>query len=149
MDETLAAFNHLVDYQVGEVTAAATYYIAEIYSNFSTSLMQSERPTDLAASDLDDYEAAIEEEAFPFEERAIEVHEKNLELVAAGVYNDWIEKSLDRLAVLMPGRYAKNEISTGFLASIDTYMYRVPSAAAAAAEPAVESDPEISETTGS
>jgi hypothetical protein len=111
--------------------------------------MQSERPTDLAASDLDDYEAAIEEEAFPFEERAIEVHEKNLELVAAGVYNDWIEKSLDRLAVLMPGRYAKNEISTGFLASIDTYMYRVPSAAAAAAEPAVESDPEISETTGS
>jgi hypothetical protein len=26
----------------------------------------------------------------------------------------------------MPGRYAKNEISTGFMGSIDTYAYRMP-----------------------
>ncbi|MDH3432368.1 MAG: hypothetical protein OEM60_00795, partial [Gammaproteobacteria bacterium] len=32
-------------------------------------------------------------------------------------------------AVLMPGRYAKNEISGGFLRSIDTYAYRMPIAA--------------------
>ena len=70
----------------------------------------------------------LEEEAFPFEERAIEIHEENYELLAAGVYNDWVQQSLDELAILMPGRYAKFEASSGFLASIDTYAYRAPSA---------------------
>jgi hypothetical protein len=81
----------------------------------------------------------IEEEAFPFEERSIEVHEKNLELMVAGLYNPWIERSLDKLADLMPGRYAKFEISSGFLDSIDSYAYQSP----AVNETAVEeiSDP--------
>ena len=69
---------------------------------------------------------ALEDEAFPFEEQAIEVHEKNLELMRDGVYNAWTEKSLARLAELMPGRYAKSEISSGFLDSIDQYTYHVP-----------------------
>ena len=47
-------------------------------------------------------------------------------LLAFGVYNPWVQKSLDRLAILMPGRYAKNEISGGYLGSIDTYAYRMP-----------------------
>jgi len=134
MDAVLTALGNLVDYEVGEVTAAATFYMAEVYSGFSRSLMQSERPTDLAAAELADYEAALEEEAFPFEEQAIEVHEKNLELMAGGVYNRWIEQSLDKLAELMPGRYAKNEISSGFLDSVDSYAYRAPSAPEAPAD---------------
>ncbi|MGH0035499.1 MAG: tetratricopeptide repeat protein [Myxococcota bacterium] len=128
MDRALEGFGRLVDYEVGEVTAAATWYIAEVYSDFSRSLMESERPADISASELQDYELMIEEEAFPFEERAIAVHEKNLELMSAGVFNDWIQKSLDQLAVLVPGRYAKFETSTGPLASLDTYAYRTPRA---------------------
>ena len=100
--------------------------MAEIYSNFSRSLVESERPVSLAATALQDYELALEEEAFPFEEKAIEVHEKNLELISAGIYNAWTDKSLARLAVLNPGRYAKYEISSGFLGSIDRYVYRQP-----------------------
>ncbi|MDJ0849227.1 MAG: tetratricopeptide repeat protein [Myxococcota bacterium] len=128
MNEALEGFGSLVDYEVGEVTAAATFYIAEIYSDFSQSLMESERPSGLDASALLDYEMVLEEEAFPFEEKAIEVHEKNLELMGAGVFNPWIQKSLDQLARLMPGRYAKFETSTGFIASIDRYAYRSPGA---------------------
>ena len=41
---TEIAFNKLVDYELGEVTAAATYYLAEIYTHFSKALMASERP---------------------------------------------------------------------------------------------------------
>jgi hypothetical protein len=139
MDDALAALESLVDYEVGEVTAAATFYIAEIYMGFSESLVTSERPTDLGPAELQDYELMIEEEAFPFEERSIEVHEKNLELMVAGLYNPWIERSLDKLADLMPGRYAKFEISSGFLDSIDSYAYQSP----AVNETAVEeiSDP--------
>jgi tetratricopeptide (TPR) repeat protein len=134
MNEALDAFGALVDYEVAEVTAAATFYMAEVYSNFSRSLMESERPADLDAAGLQDYELVLEEEAYPFEERAIEVHEKNVELMVSGIWNPWVEKSLARLAALMPGRYAKAEESSGFIAAIDEYAYRAP--AAPVAEPA-------------
>ena len=126
MEMAMAAFEGLVGYEVAEVTAAATYYIAEIYFDFSEALLTSERPAGLSDTEKIDYELVIEEEAYPFEEQAIEVHEKNFELLAGGIYNPWIQQSLDKLAVLMPGRYAKNEISGGYLGSIDTYAYRMP-----------------------
>ncbi len=128
MDETMATLERLVTYEVAEVTAAATYYIAETYIEFSNALLTSERPTGLTDAELNDYELVIEEEAYPFEERALEVHEQNFELVTVGVYNVWVQKSLDKLTVLMPGRYAKNEISGGFVGSIDIYAYRKPNA---------------------
>jgi TolA-binding protein len=135
MDTILAAFEALVDYQVADVTAAATYYIAEIYFDFSNSLLTSERPAGLTEAERLDYEMVLEEEAYPFEEQAIEVHEKNFELLAGGVYNPWVKQSLDKLTVLMPGRYAKNEISDGYLGSIDSYAYRMPIAPPVGIEP--------------
>ena len=136
MDESMAAFEGLVAYEVAEVTAAATYYIAEIYYNFSQALLDSERPDGLTAAEGAEYEMVIEEEAYPFEEQAIEVHEMNFQLLAGGVFNPWVQDSLDKLAVLMPGRYAKNEISDGLVRAIDTYAYRTPAAP-------VEGPPEV------
>jgi hypothetical protein len=98
-----------VEYQVGEVTAAATFYIAEIYYEFSVALMESERPANLSEEELEQYELVIEEQAYPFEEKAINVHEKNMELLDVGIYNEWIDKSIAKLAVLLPARYAKTE----------------------------------------
>jgi tetratricopeptide (TPR) repeat protein len=128
MDESLAAFEGLVDYEVSDVTAAATYYIAEIYYNFSQSLINSERPNDLSSDELGDYELAIEDQAYPFEERAIDVHEQNYQLIFSGVFNPWVQRSLAKLAEVVPGRYAKSEISSGYLDSIDVYAYRSPGA---------------------
>jgi hypothetical protein len=108
------------------VTAAATYYMAETYFDFSRSLAESERPTDLEPVELAEYELVLEEEAFPFEEKAIDLHEENLELLQAGVFNAWTENSLGKLAELVPGRYAKNEMSHDFLGAIDSYVYRTP-----------------------
>jgi cellulose synthase operon protein C len=126
MDATMKAMGRLVDYEIADVTAAATYYMAEIYFNFSRSLLESERPTDLKPDELKAFEEALDEQAFPFEEKAIGVHEKNIEMLRAGVSNKWTEKSLGRLAELMPGRYAKPEMSIGFLGAIDSYVYRSP-----------------------
>ena len=130
MEVALQAFEGLVGYEVGEVTAAATYFIGEIYFEFSRSLLESERPTNLSAGSLADYELALEEEAFPFEERSIDVHEQNFALISQGVFNEWVQRSLDKLAVAMPGRYAKAEISGGYMGSIDFYAYRSPGAPA-------------------
>lgn len=136
MDEAMAAFENLVSYEVAAVTAAATYYIAETFYEFSDALMESERPANLTAAELAEYELVIEEEAYPFEERAIDVHEENFELLTGGIFNPWVQQSLDRLAVLVPGRYAKSEISTGYMGSIDTYAYRMPTAPAIGVEQA-------------
>jgi tetratricopeptide (TPR) repeat protein len=89
--------------------------MAETYFDFSHSLAESERPTDLKPAELEEYEMDLDETAFPFEEKAIKVHEKNMELLHAGFLNTWTEKSLSRLVELMPGRYAKPEKSSGFL----------------------------------
>ena len=126
MDITLQAMEDLVGYEVAGVTAAATFYIAQTYFEFSQSLLESERPDGLSEAEKIDYELVIEEEAYPFEEQAIAVHEQNHELLLSGIYNPWVQKSLDRLAVMMPGRYAKAETSEGFLGSIDVYAYRMP-----------------------
>src|SRR5262249_28393715 len=119
MDATIAAMGRLVDYAIDEVTAAATYYMAETYFNFSRSVVETERPADLKGADLEAFEMDLDETAFPFEEKAINVHEKNMELLHAGVFNEWTDKSLSRLTELMPGRYAKHETSSAFLGAID------------------------------
>jgi cellulose synthase operon protein C len=126
MDATIKAMGGLVDYEIADVTAAATFYMAETYFDFSRSLKESERPADLKAADLEKFEENLEEAAFPFEEKAIKVHEKNMEMLHAGVFNAWTEKSLSRLAEMVPGRYAKNEMSSGFIGAIDRYVYRSP-----------------------
>ena len=126
MNATIAALGRLVDYEIDEVTAAATYYMAETYSNFSRSLLESEQPADVKPEDVEAFKNELDEAAFPFEEKAINVHEKNMELLHAGVFNSWTEKSLSRLAELMPGRYAKRETSSGFLDAISSPMDASP-----------------------
>ena len=109
MRAAIDTYTKLVEYQVGDVTAAATFYIAEIYYEFSVALIESERPKNLSDEELEQYELVIEEQAYPFEEKAIDVHEKNMELLDVGIYNEWIDKSISKLALLLPARYAKTE----------------------------------------
>ena len=118
-------FSKLLDYEVGEVTAAATFYLAEIYSDFSLGLKESERPKDLTALELEEYELALEEQAYPFEEKAITTHKSNLELVSRGVYNEWVDKSLHKLAALLPARYNKPEEDSPVIDSADHYLYAI------------------------
>ncbi len=139
MKATTQEFNRLVEYEVGEVTAAATFYLAEIYAHFSKALTESERPVGLSPQEMEEYELAIEEQAFPFEEKAIKVHEKNLELISIGIYNSWIDKSLGRLAKFVPARYDKQEVPSEIVATLETYAFEIERPAPPAA-PAVKGE---------
>ena len=44
--------------------------------------------------------------------------------MSVGVYNLWVDKSIDKLAILMPARYAKREVSTGFIDTIGPFRYQ-------------------------
>lgn len=125
-------FNQLVDYEIGDITAAATFYLAEIYAHFSKALTASERPVGLSPVELEQYELAIEEQAYPFEEKAIQVHESNLKLMSRGVSNVWIEKSLQKLAKSVPARYDKPEETSGIISSLETFIFATDRPAPAA-----------------
>ena len=109
MRTAIDKYSSLIDYEVSEVTAASTYQLAEIYFHFSRALMESERPSNLSELELEQYNLVLEEQAYPFEEKSISMHEKNVELLSVGVYNKWVDKSIGKLALLMPARYAKTE----------------------------------------
>lgn len=117
------AFGSLLAYEVGEVNAAATYYVAEIYYNFSRSLKESERPTGMNELEMLQYEDMLDEQAFTFEEKAIGAHKKNVGFIDMGVYNDWVDKSIARLGDIVPGRYARYEESSGFIDSVVNVDY--------------------------
>ncbi len=125
MKVTTQQFNSLLDYEIGEVTAAATFYLAEIYADFSKDLKESERPAGLSALEREEYELAIEDQAYPFEEKAIATHKSNLELISLGVYNEWIDKSLQKLAKFVPSRYDKPEEESPVIASLDSYLFAI------------------------
>lgn len=134
MKTATATFSQLVDYEIGEITAAATFYLAEIHADFSKALTTSERPEGLSPMEREQYELGIEEQAYPFEEKAIQVHKSNLDLISRGVYNVWIEKSLQKLAESVPARYDKPEEASGIIASLETYMFELARPAPAETE---------------
>ncbi len=109
MKKSLKVYQRALNYKVAEVSTQASYQIAEIYNNFSRALMKSQRPKGLSADALEQYDILLEEQAFPFEEKAIDIHQANLKNMHQGIYDDWVKKSLKQLQKLQPVRYAKTE----------------------------------------
>ncbi|UCE89456.1 MAG: hypothetical protein JSW10_01025, partial [Pseudomonadota bacterium] len=118
MQSTIAAYKQAMNYQVAEVATAATYRIGELYRDFAQSLMKSERPRKLNAEELEQYELLLEEQAFPFEEKSIEIHASNVARISDGIYDQWVQNSLKVLAELQPARYAKSEKADIYSAEI-------------------------------
>jgi tetratricopeptide (TPR) repeat protein len=118
METALKAYSQAADYQVAEVTTAATYESAELYRQLGKDLMSSERPKNLSKDELEQYNVLLEEQAFPFEEKAIQLHEVNTARAKDGTYDEWVQKSFAALAQLNPGRYAKVEIGEQQVESI-------------------------------
>jgi tetratricopeptide (TPR) repeat protein len=115
-------FEAILRYEIGETTAAASYYLAEMYYDFNRSLLESQRPGNLSPQEKEQYELALEEQAFPFEEKALDVHQKNTDLAQRGIYNQWVQKSFATLAKLMPARYAKFEESSGYVGTFNRQL---------------------------
>ena len=118
MDQALKAYSVAAEYGVADVTTAATYRIATVYRDFGKALMASERPKKLTKVELDQYNVLLEEQAFPFEEKATELHEVNAHRAASGVYDKWVKSSFDALRELRPVRYGKVEVSEGVVDAI-------------------------------
>lgn len=118
MEDVLKVYGDAAAYGVAEVTTAATFRLGEVYQQFSRDLMDSERPAGLDELALEQYELLLEEQTFPFEEKAIELFQTNTARAADGVWDEWVQKSFAEMASLMPGRYAKMERSEDVVTAI-------------------------------
>ncbi|NOX69874.1 MAG: tetratricopeptide repeat protein [Gammaproteobacteria bacterium] len=118
MEDVLAAYGTAAEYGVAEVTTAATFRLAEAYKQMAADLMDSERPADLDAETLEQYDLLLEEQVYPFEEKAIDLFKVNTDRAAEGVYDKWVKYSFDEMAILMPARYAKLERSEDVVTAI-------------------------------
>ena len=131
MERALAGYQQAVGYAVAEVTTAATYEMGELYRRLAADLMESERPANLDADSLEQYDLLLEEQAFPFEEKAVEVHALNARRVADGLYDEWVRKSYGVLAEVEPARFGKQAEPEPFVNRLELPAPAEPSAAPA------------------
>jgi tetratricopeptide (TPR) repeat protein len=110
MEAALAAYARAADYGIAQFTTASSYAMADLYRDLGRSLLASERPAGLSAEELEQYDLLLEEQAYPFEEKAIGIHERNAHRAAEGIYDQWVRQSYAALAEMKPGRYARPEI---------------------------------------
>lgn len=107
METALAGYAKAADYGVADAVTASTYETAEIYNSLAKALNASERPKGLDKEAREQYDLLLQEQAFPFEEKAIEIHEVNVRRASQGLYDDSVRKSYASLARLKPARYVR------------------------------------------
>lgn len=100
-------FESLVDYEVPEIISASTFQIAQVYRSLAQDLMLSERPSELNELQLEQYNILLEEQAYPFEEQALEIYKINLSKVPDGQFDEWIQLSLTALEKMNPAEYKR------------------------------------------
>jgi len=119
LETAMDAYKRAAEYQVAEVTTAATYEMADLYAVLAKDVMASERPKNLKGEELEEYNSLLEEQVFPFEEEAIKAHEINAARAKDGVYDEWVRKSFQALAQLKPARYGKTELTQNVVTSLE------------------------------
>lgn len=109
LETALQAYARVADYGTAEAVTAATFRTAALYQDFGRALMDSERPRKLSKLEREQYDVMLEEQAYPFEEKAIGLHEANAARAPQGLYDRWVRQSFDALRTLRPARWAKAE----------------------------------------
>ncbi|MFO7528793.1 MAG: outer membrane protein assembly factor BamD [Marinobacter sp.] len=92
----------------GAVLSEILFRRAELYRKLAQDLMASEVPAELNEMEAMQYRMLLEEEAYPFEEKALKLHAENHGRIAEIGYDDWIGRSLEALARMHPGRYERS-----------------------------------------
>jgi cellulose synthase operon protein C len=109
MRSALDALGEATGYGIAEVMTEAAFRMAELYRGMAVALLASARPSGLDEDALEQYELLLEEQAFPFEEDAIAIHEANAARARDGLYDRWVIASFEKLAELVPARWNRQE----------------------------------------
>ncbi|WP_338519150.1 hypothetical protein [Alteromonas gracilis] len=119
LSKAVQAHNKVLSYSVREYATKANHQLGALYRQLANDLMDSQRPDGLNALELEQYDLLLEEQAYPFEEQAMQVFEVNVKRSWDGTYDQWVKSSFSQLAELMPNRYRKIEKVEAL--SVDNY----------------------------
>ena len=92
---------------MAEINTEVTYSLADIYYRLAKDIMGSDRPAKLDELQSEQYEILLEEQAYPFEEKAIALHELNIQNTGKGIYDKWVRESYAFLAKIEPAKYQR------------------------------------------
>ncbi|HET8761458.1 MAG TPA: tetratricopeptide repeat protein [Nitrospiria bacterium] len=110
LNAALAVYAEAAEIKIAATTTEATHKIGEVLNEFFHALLASDRPGNLTEEQLEQYNFLIEEQAAPFEERAVSAYETNVRRTQElGLSDAWITESYERLADLRPARYRRSE----------------------------------------
>ncbi|MFK4753640.1 tetratricopeptide repeat protein [Oceanobacter antarcticus] len=118
MQEAQELYTQSVEMGVLEFTTSSTYRIGQLYTQLSKALLDSERPKGLDELELEEYQFLLEDQAYPFEQAAMDVQMKNINRTYDGIYDEWIKKSFDVMADLAPTQYRKDEKALSYVSEI-------------------------------
>ena len=110
METAINHFERLIALDSFDHTTQSYYYMGEIYRELGSAIMASDRPAELNELELEEYEILLEEQAYPFEDQAVEIHKSNSEYSWDGYYNEWVGRSFQTLSELQPATYDKPEL---------------------------------------
>lgn len=113
LEEAADGYEKVAGYGHEDYNSQAGYRLAELYRTLASDLMESERPPGLSEMEQMQYELLLEEQAYPFEDDAIAIHEQNIAQTRQGHYDRWIGRSFEALGTLLPARYHKPEQAGG------------------------------------
>jgi len=110
MDKALKQYTEIAKFKVAEFTTASTHRVGQLYLMLAKDIINSERPSGMSEEEAEEYSYLIEDQAFPIEEKAIEIFVSNSDRVLSSIYDQWVKLSFAELAKLQPARYNKQEV---------------------------------------
>jgi TolA-binding protein len=111
MKQAIKYYQQVLSFQLAQDVPQTTFNLAEMYRQLAADVLKSQRPKDLEELALEEYEILLEELAYPFEEKAIEIHLSNAQRAWQNVFDQWVAKSFATLAEIAPALYNKQERS--------------------------------------
>lgn len=109
LDETRTWYRHAEALGGEAVASRCLYRRAELYRELAADIRASSIPEGLSELEASQYRLLLDEQAYPFEDKAIALHARNHQRLGEGHYDRWVRQSLAALGELFPGRYARKQ----------------------------------------
>ncbi len=119
LEQGIAWLNRAAEAGFVETVPEATFATAGGYGDLARALAHAPPPRGLDELEQEEFRMLLEEQAFGFEELAIQWHESNLARLREDIWNRWIAASAQALAQMVPARYAKTELLVQHHATLD------------------------------
>ncbi len=100
LEQALHDLKQAADYQIMGVSTQAVYQMGQLYQEFAQALLDSERPRDLDAEALTEYNSMLEDQARGLLQKAAEIHGINAARAKQGASDQWIQASVEQLSKL-------------------------------------------------